>query len=286
MRLAHVSDLHFGCPSFRLDQFFSKQWFGNLSFFIFKRNQANHQNLQHLLPIFLEQEVSHLVITGDLSTTSCIEEFTLAKQLIDTFEHHGIQCMVVPGNHDHYTKEAYHKKLFYDFFPDKWDCKSSLSLREDQVTCTKVGPKQWLVGLDTARSTGFLSAHGFFSTSIETRLQSLLKSIPLDHQIILINHFPFLYQGIPYSQMRRTHALKRLLQQTPSIKAYLNGHTHTQSIIQLTSYQLPIAIDSGCTSSPSGHFHILDWQESSLDILVYTTTPKGWVHSTKKTYFW
>lgn len=286
MRLAHVSDLHFGCPSFHLDQFFSKRWFGNLSLFIFGKHQANHQNLQNLLPIFLQEKVSHLIVTGDLSSTSCIEEFTQARQLMDSFEQNGIQCIIVPGNHDHYTGEAYRNKLFYNFFPSKWNPHSPLSLKEDQVTCTQVGEKQWLVGLDTARSTGFLSAHGFFSEQIELRLQSLLKTIPLDHQIILINHFPFLYQGAPYSQMRRAHALKRLLQKTPAIKAYLNGHTHTQSIIQLSSYQLPIAIDSGCTSSPSGHFHILDWQEDSLDILVYTTTTTGWVKGTKKTYLW
>ena len=120
LRIAHISDLHFSKISFSPKIFFSKRWFGNLNLIFFRRNLYNPKNA-FLLPEFLSNEkVSHIVMTGDMTTTSLEKEYLLAKELVDEFESVNMTTYLIPGNHDHYTKKTCNDRIFYRYFPTQF----------------------------------------------------------------------------------------------------------------------------------------------------------------------
>ncbi len=120
MRIAHLSDLHFASWDWNISQFFSKRWLGNLNFIFGRRNHFDHNRLETLPLLLKSLDVTHAVVTGDLTTTSAPAEFNRAKRFISQIEAQGIEVFCIPGNHDHYTKKSYEDRHFYDHFSSSW----------------------------------------------------------------------------------------------------------------------------------------------------------------------
>src|SRR5256885_808059 len=139
MRLAHISDLHFAKPTWNPFQFFSKRWLGNFNLLFSRKKDFLPERLCPLPSLFQDLGVDHVVICGDVSTTSHKKEFEEAAKFVEKFK--GMEVFTVPGNHDHYTRRSYRKKLFYDYFPG--------SLREGGVAAKQIGGNWWIVTLDT-----------------------------------------------------------------------------------------------------------------------------------------
>src|SRR5277367_2209296 len=96
IKIAHISDLHFSHLTFSPSQFFSKRWIGNLNLIFSRKKDYQPEKLHTLAAYFAKENVSHLFITGDLSTTSLDEEFKKAKDFIEGFEKVGIKVFVIP----------------------------------------------------------------------------------------------------------------------------------------------------------------------------------------------
>ncbi|MBI2809855.1 MAG: metallophosphoesterase [Candidatus Melainabacteria bacterium] len=255
-RLAHISDLHFSKLSWNPSQFFSKRWIGNLNLICKRQRSFAPDYLTTLFPIFHERKIDAVLITGDLTCTSYEPEFQMAQQFIEGLKQEHFKVFTLPGNHDQYTKSAFKKQLFYQFFPATYapptDPLSSLSLKEDGITAAYFGHGWWLLALDTAIATSLISSNGYFSPELEQKLEKALKEMPNGHQAILINHFPVFSNESSRKALLRKEALKKLLERFPKIKLFLHGHTHRHTIADLRSSHLPIMLDSGSAAQKGG----------------------------------
>lgn len=251
MRIAHLSDLHFAKVCLNPLQFFSKRWLGNLNLLFFRRKEFDPSQLNPLPELFQSLGVKLVIISGDLSTTSRRKEFRLAQQFVEKLVSKEIEVVTLPGNHDQYTKSAYKKKLFYNYFDSP--------LKENGVMVRKLEEDWNLIALDAAIATSLASSRGLFSEKLERAFMRCLSEIPKNEPVLIVSHFPFFQHQGPRKALERGEALRSILTHNPRIKLYLQGHTHLQTIADLRPSGLPIILDPGsATQRKEGHFHLLD----------------------------
>ena len=113
MRIAHISDLHITCFPRNPLKLFSKRFLALANHFLFRRKKHSLENIHSFLNFLKENQTDLLVITGDLTTSSQKKEFSIAQKLLQKVE---IPCIVIPGNHDKYTKKADRSNRFFSFF--------------------------------------------------------------------------------------------------------------------------------------------------------------------------
>jgi 3',5'-cyclic AMP phosphodiesterase CpdA len=285
MRLAHISDLHFSKWDWNPRQFFSKRWLGNLNFLLGRRRTFSHERLALLPSFFKKQEITHVIVTGDLSTTSAPAEFEKAKKFIQSLRAEGLEVFCIPGNHDQYTRSSYQNQLFYDYFDASWDPSSPYNLKDHGIAVKKLTENWWFAGLDTALATSWLFSSGLFSEKAERSLTQFLSSLPEGQQVILFNHFPFFQHETPRKRLERGEALKNLLQRFPAVKIYCHGHTHRQCLADLRPSGLPIILDSGSTAHRyHGSWHQLEISSGKLVTEIYTWQDGQWLPARQETY--
>lgn len=270
MRIAHISDLHFGSFALNPLQFFSKRWLGNFNYLLKRKKEFHYDRLIELIQLFKEEGVTHVIITGDLSVTSRRVEFQMGKRFVELLRKEGVSVFTIPGNHDHYTRRSYRKRRFYKFFDSQFDGVCPLSLKEDKVTYTKVDEGLWLVAIDTAVATSMVSSQGHFTKEVEANLEKALKAIPREDRVILINHFPFFETEKGKKELVGSESLQTLIKKHPNILLYLHGHTHRQTVADLRPNELPILSDSGSTPLVErGACHLLDFGKKQLGLEVF-----------------
>ncbi|MGE0199238.1 MAG: metallophosphoesterase [Simkaniaceae bacterium] len=273
VRIAHLSDLHFSKYSWDLAQLFSKRWIGNLNLLLGRGDQFLNERPFTLLETLKEMQVTHVIISGDLTTTSYKKEYLLAQAFVETLKKEGMQVFLIPGNHDHYTKKADRTKAFYHYFPSKYTHASGeidqFSLSEHGVTTCPLTDGWRLVLLDTTVATPLTSSEGFFSPVVEKNLTHLLSLIDPEEKILLVNHFPFFQHDKPKRRLERGQALQTLIASHPNIHLYLHGHTHRRTIADLRPNGLPLILDSGSTGHQSGSWNLLQLQGNRLNLSVF-----------------
>ncbi|MCH9634209.1 MAG: 3',5'-cyclic adenosine monophosphate phosphodiesterase CpdA [Chlamydiae bacterium] len=276
MKIAHLSDIHFFRNDLGLCSFFSKRLLGTLNHYLNpKRHSINFDLFD--LPKFLKKEgVTHVIITGDFTTTSSIKEFALAKEFIKSLKDLGFSVFSIPGNHDKYTRDSEKKKRFYKFI------ESPQALEKDGLACEDLGEGYKCIMLDTALATPLWSSQGSFSKDLENKLEELLSTFPLSQPLILVNHFPVIKGDSPARhQMLRKEALKSLIKRHPNIILFLHGHTHTS---EFTSTN-PLMINCGSlTLTENGSFHIMDLTEGFLEVKAYHFQDEHWEVRAHKTF--
>ncbi len=267
LRIAHISDLHFAKLSLNPLQLFSKRFIGNLNSLFSRKKVFLPGRLAALLPLFEEQKITHVIITGDLSTTSYKKEFKLAALFIEELEQRGITVITLPGNHDHYTKRAYKDKSFYTFFKSQFHKESKYNLKDHALSVSPLKKNWWLVTLDTARATSWISSQGVFTPELEHRLEEVLLAIPKQDKVIIANHFPFFRHDSFRKTLRRASALRALVKRFSNVVFYIHGHTHRHCIADLRINGFPIILDSGSTTHRDrGSWNMIDIQASGCTV--------------------
>lgn len=178
---------------------------------------------------------------GDFTTTALLEEYEDALRFCQQFPQ---KALAIPGNHDHYTYRSFRKKHFYRYFSNPPS--SPLLLKEHRIEVHPIAPQWHLIALDTARPSPPASSRGLFSEDLEERLKDALRRLPQGEFAILWNHYPFFDQEHAHRNLERREALHKILEETPQIRLYLQGHTHRHAIADLQPSRLPILLDSGC----------------------------------------
>lgn len=267
-RLAHLSDLHFSDVDFDFNQFFSKRWVGNFNFLLRRKKDFQYSHLDSLPSILRKQGVQLTLISGDLTCTSTEAEFQKGCQFVKALQNEGLEVVVIPGNHDHYTKEAYKSKIFYQFFLSQHE-NSSWNLKEHQIATKHIQGSWWMILLDTTLATPLFCCQGKFSEELEKNLKDALSSLPKDAQILLANHFPI--QGTKQKpDLQRESALLDILKKDPRIKCYLHGHNHRNTVLDRRKDGFPISVDAGSTTHKTrGSFTVMDCQERGVSILPF-----------------
>lgn len=247
MRIAQVSDFHFTHITWNPLRLFSKRLFGNLNWLIARRAIYAHQQLEPLPKLFRDLLVDYVLMGGDFTTTALTEEYESAKNFVSKFSQDWI---AIPGNHDHYTYRSHRQKHFYRYFSNKREEISHpvdfFTLKDHGAEAHKIGPGWWVLALDTARATNPYSSQGLFSEKLQETTAEILALLPPSDSVICFNHYPFFPQDEARRNLVRGSALAELLQKSPQIRLYLNGHTHRHAIADLQPNHLPILLDSGC----------------------------------------
>jgi 3',5'-cyclic AMP phosphodiesterase CpdA len=269
MRLAHLSDLHFGRATFSPLQFFSKRWLGNLNL-IFRRKAEflPEQALESLLPFLKSERVEHVLLCGDLTTTSRDEEFQHAQGAVQKMKELGMQVTLLPGNHDCYTRGSSREKRFYRYFPKSLQRPYlHYTLDQHRVAAAHLEENLFLVALDCALATPLHSSQGHFSPEQEAHLEALLTTLPQTARVIVLCHFPFFHHIAKMKQLVRGEALGKLLRRFSQVRLYMHGHTHHQTIANLRVSGFPLILDSGsCSTCRGASCHIVDITSNGMDV--------------------
>ncbi len=242
LRLAHISDLHLGKPTYSLSQFLSKRWVGNFNYIFFRRFSYPTAPLNDLSGFFFKNRVEKVLLTGDLTTTAQDAEFELASSLITSFS---LPTYVLPGNHDVYTLESAEKETFYSHFPF---AKGMHGIFTAPLT------KGWLwISIDCAVPTRPFRSYGIFTKEQEDALDVLLSSLPDTEKVILGCHFALFETGRPHHDLKRGKELQKLIKRHPKIKLFLHGHDHAYQLTDRRKEGFPIILNSGCSVMRKHH---------------------------------
>ncbi len=289
-RIAHISDLHFGKISFNPAHIFSKRWIGMLNLLLTRRKHYLNSRPWSVLDAFEELEVTDVIISGDLTTTSYSKEYEMANAFVDALHERNISTYLIPGNHDHYTRHSYRKKVFYSHYPETYDASCPFSLKEHGVTYFSLPNKWHVVLLDTVLATSLYLSIGYFSPKVEDALEEALSQIPNDSPIVLVNHFPFFQHESPRRRLKRGGVLQSILRRHPNIRMYLHGHTHRHVLADLRENGLPLVIDSGSISHKNqGTWNLLDLTDDQCMVYVYSydkKAPLQWKAIHQKLFSW
>ena len=269
MKIAQLSDIHFFKNNLNFRTFFSKTLLATLNYYFNRKKNKVDFDIYEIPKLLKEKGVSHIIITGDFTTTSNKYEYALAKKFLDYLNNEGFKTFIIPGNHDTYTKKASLSKRFHE------KLKTPKTFKEKSIIYEDFGEGFKWIGLDTTLATPLWSSQGLFSKTLEGKLIKLLDSIPKEQPLILINQFPIeTRKHMPFRhQMLRYKRLKEIVESYPNIKLYIFGHTHLSEIIE----GKPLKLNSGSlTLTKGGSFHIMDLSKEKVDIEVYSHKTGSW----------
>lgn len=270
MKIAHLSDLHFSKLNFGMLQFFSKRWLGNLNLLVHRRKQLKNNQPFTVIPYLEKLGTTHVIISGDLTTTSYRKEFLLAQRFIEELRTKGFKVYLIPGNHDNYTHHAYKKKTFFNYFSNDESISKTHSLANEQVEAHHLEGDYYLVLMDTSYPSYMFQSTGKYTDKIHDNFSALLSLLPETAKVILVNHFPLFQHESPRRVMKGAKELQSLLQMSPKVKLYLHGHTHRLCYADLRPSHLPIILDSGSLSHvKKGSWNFLETSPDSLTVKVF-----------------
>ena len=83
LRLAHISDMHCYRLTLSLTQFLSKRWLGNINVLVNRRMTFHKDPNSNLVDLFEAEKIDHVIVSGDVSTTSLSEEFAVAAEFME-----------------------------------------------------------------------------------------------------------------------------------------------------------------------------------------------------------
>lgn len=274
---AHLSDLHFFHMSLDIRQLFSKRLIGVSNFLLRRRREFNYKLLEDLSSILIEEKVPFTLISGDVSCTALEQEFAKAQNFIQSLQDQGIQTLTLPGNHDKYTSESSKKELFHNFFPS---CLSTSGFKIEQLN-----PSWWMIALDTTLPTPLFCCHGHFSLELEEKLDTALKNLPREANVILANHFPISFKQ--EKALQREEALTALCKRHKKIKLYLHGHTHKPKIYDGRAEDLPIIVDAGSAVHQfSGGWNLVRCENNGCTIIPFKWAQDKWVRTLPNSFTW
>lgn len=280
MRIAQVSDFHLTHLTWNPFRLLSKRIFGNLNWLFLRKKHFFEEQLDPLPDLFKELGVDLVLLGGDFTTTALTEEFEKALAYVKKIEQ---PYLAIPGNHDHYTYRSQRKKHFYRYFTNTRENIAHpvefFNLKDHKIEAHKIDPNWWVIALDTTLATNPYSSEGLISEKLESYLEEVIKLIPQDASIIMLNHYPFFQNDETRRSLKRGGELQALLKRHPRVRLYLHGHTHRHTIADLQQSNLPIVLDSGsCAQGRKGAWNLIDLQTAGCTISTYR-----WDHAWTKT---
>ncbi len=280
IKIAHISDLHYNTITKNPLDLFSKRALGTLNLLFKRKKEWQGALIKALIPQFKELKVDLVLFTGDATSTSHPKEYREAANFFKELSDLGIEVVALPGNHDHYTQKAHRERRFYLSFEPHFNAPEPLahfSLKTHGVAVKKLLNGWWIVALDTAPSTSWISSRGHFSQECERHLRTALDAIPPSDPILLANHFPFFQHESQRKILVRGKALQEVLEAHPNIKLYLHGHTHRLCVADLRSTGLPIILDCGSTGmGPAVSWNLLTLSPTEIHLTQFESHASSW----------
>jgi 3',5'-cyclic AMP phosphodiesterase CpdA len=206
-RLAHLTDLHFrGTPSLR--ELTLKRVFGLINQHALGRKNEFHVEVQ-LAAIAAVRALrpDALCVSGDLTAMALESEFRAARDaLLPLLVER--PSLVIPGNHDAYTRAAVESGLLQRHFGDFM--RGNCAQQGSQLPILSVGPLD-LIGMNPCRPI-LLESTGLFPGEQLSQLSALLSpssSLSPDSAVVIATHYPVLDRsGAPYHVMHPKHGVR------------------------------------------------------------------------------
>lgn len=195
-RVAHISDLHIlDLEGVRWQQFLNKRMTGAMNLAGMRRNAHPLVVCEQLAQRLAEDDIDHVIITGDVTNLALDSEFRRARQIVETIGPPSYVTMI-PGNHDMYTRGAlrHHRfeRWFGDYMVDDVDEHHS-AITKGRLHYPFVrapSPHVRIYGLSSAIPTPPFLAFGHVGRDQLERLRQLVAEEPAEVKvrIALVHH--------------------------------------------------------------------------------------------------
>jgi len=182
-----------------------KRIIGTSNLYFFKRALAFSLDVQkQVVAKIVDLRPDLVLFSGDLTSQSLASEFQLAREILDPILSK-FPTLMIPGNHDAYTREAISAKRMFHYFGN-WMRNVNVDdvglwMKEDADV--NVG----VVMLNPCRPT-LVTSSGRYPRKQLVALRRVLNSTELDAKfIIAMTHYPIVHaSGALYSTIAYTHS--------------------------------------------------------------------------------
>ncbi len=245
MRVIHITDLHLHRP-LRPSQLMGKRLLGSANLHLAGRaGRFQEATLRTLVADVVQRKPDLVVCTGDLTAMATDAEFEAVQELLRPLTER-IDFLLVPGNHDVYTRGAFRERRLEARFSrfTGGGAYPALHRRGDLA----------FIGLDVCRPHPLL-ANGRMPADQLAELERLLGGDELrDIFTTILVHYPLRDRhGEPYGPWTRgllnAAALESILVSSPQVGLILHGHEHHGFRSALPADHGPIPI---CDPGASG----------------------------------
>ena len=224
-RIVHISDIHFWQIPWNPLAWYGKRMLGLSNLILRRARKFRLEAIPELLKAIESDHPDHLVVSGDISTTSLECEFLAFEKQFQSWLQHPRMATILCGNHDRYTRRVARVRSFENHFGQF--CGGG---REPFLKPLADG--LILLGLDPCRPDP-LFARGLVTSLMAERLQTLLTSCQGQgaKAIVFVCHYPAEvppqheeHQG--GHELREAALLLEVLKITPLPVYWLHGHIH------------------------------------------------------------
>jgi len=221
----HLSDLHLSIPrNFRYTQLMNKRLLGYLSWLKSRRRKYQLFVLERLFAGINTTNYDQILLTGDLTHIGLPDEF---QQVLDWLQSIGKaeQIFLIPGNHDSYVSENWHKT--YALWQDYMASDAAINNQDNLFPSLRIRKNTAFIGLSTALPTAPLLASGTISPQQLEALPGLLDKLAQQDlfRVVMLHHPPI--SGKRQWRKRLTNAAEfRQIVQQHGAELILYGHTH------------------------------------------------------------
>jgi predicted MPP superfamily phosphohydrolase len=182
VRIVHLSDIHIWKYNFQLCRLASKRAVGMASLLAGRSRRFRLDRLGEVVARVRAVRPDHLLITGDLTTTSLPEEFLEARRALADLLGDPQNATVLPGNHDRYTTGSVRSRRFEQVF-------GAFAPETRFPWLRRLDPTTAILGLDASRS--HWSARGRLPAAQLERARELLeRADPRPDRLIIACHYP------------------------------------------------------------------------------------------------
>ena len=250
LRIIHVSDIHFWRYTFNPFLLMSKRLAGMASLMLGRARRFRLERAPELVERVLSLNPDHILITGDLTTTSLHSEFRAARSVLSKWLVDPSRVTVLPGNHDRYTIRAHRSRRFERYFGEYSPGGIYPWLRMlDSETA--------ILGLDPTRAA--LLASGRLPRAQLLSAKEILASAGPISRVLVACHYP----AVVPAEYRRQYAGKPLVNaielanwlRTIGPHLYCCGHIHAAWAFYPESIPHQLCLNAGAPfmRDRSGH---------------------------------
>jgi len=257
--LLHVSDLHFYDESLLLkdliqkEGIFSKRITGWLNHRINRSGHFQTETRDRLINYLTDTDWDYLIFSGDLTTLSLEQEFSMARKQLEPLLQKGTVIMT-PGNHDRYTKNVLNPDLMAQAFSDCFPFNQNQSPAEG-IRYLELSDKVVLFEIEMSRPRFHHSSRGEVQTDLNANAAFIAQNYPGWLKLI-VGHYPaFLPENVREGAMHKLAGKNRLQQFliNNDIDIYLHGHVHQTWQITPPNEARPVCLNAGgCCRYASG----------------------------------
>jgi 3',5'-cyclic AMP phosphodiesterase CpdA len=268
IRIVHFSDMHLWSWGLDWPDVPLKRWLGLGNLALRRARQFPYWLAEQVVAEMVKVEADACVFTGDLTTCALGRELDMAVVLLSPLrERWGDDLMIMPGNHDRYTRKVVAAQRFESCL---------LPGREQAPWRLDLSSGFTLVGLDCS-APRMMSSRGRFTAEQARQSETALEQVKKEgRRLVLCGHYPYSYPEdfrIKWSHLLPRQDRQRLtnLVRWSQPAAYLHGHEHHRWV-HASPLETPLVpcVNAGSAGCLKSKPH----SRAGFLVLEFSTTPR------------